>query len=285
MNSKRPSLVGFCVLILATIACNIPNAQATLPVEVALTVTQAQTTPTLLAQFSGTPFSTATPEITLTPTITFTPMPIRQLAAGGQFDFTQPLPLSTPIADPDSVSGVIYNGYGHITNAVVAISETYCGPRIKETRTDSLGRYTLTGISAGIYYLDVNSPSVIGLCGEEIRKIAGVGLARDFIRPRDGLVMIFPKDQQAVDDTRPTVEWQAVGNAAYYVVELTVQTSGGPGWSGDWTGKYLGTWLTNSTTFTIPLELNSIKDYKLNIIAFTAGRLPLKTAFEIRFHY
>lgn len=275
MKFKRTPQLFLCILLFTILACNIPTSQPSIPTQITSTQTIEET---------NTPAPSFTPQNTSTPTITFTPIAIQQLGTNNQIDFIQPLPLSTPITDPNSISGVAYNGYGPIPNADVSISKTYCGDTFQRTKTDNQGRYILTNLQAGTYYLQFDSQGTINFCGEEIIKHSG-GLAKDIIRPRDDLSMIFPIDEQTVTEIRPTIEWEAVADASFYVVELTYQTSGEPGWGENWTGKFLGTWLTNQTKFTIPLNLNTKIDYKLNIIAYTAERLPLVWAFEIRFHY
>lgn len=277
MKHQKLYLLALLVLFLTALACNIQSTQTTPSFD-------SETKTALPSQIMDTNTPAATFTFTPSPTITFTPMPTQQLATNKQINFNQPYPLSTPIADPNSVSGAIYNGYGPIIIAHVLISKTYCGQPIQETKTDEQGRYILTNIEAGRYYLDVHLGSISSVCGEEIIKNSSA-LAKDIILPRNGLVMVFPRDKQTVTEIRPTIEWKAVAGASFYVVELTVQISGESGWKGSWTGQFIGTWLTNSTTFTIPYDLNVTKDYKLNIIAYTAERLPLVTAFEIRFHY
>lgn len=266
-----------CAALGITLACNIPSTQP--PAS-----RQAEATSTPTVQVTDTQKPTSTVTITPSPTVTFTPIAIQQLGTSLVTNFIQPLPLSTPIADPNSISGVAYNGYGPITGASVGISETYCGEIFREVKTDSQGRYALTGIQPGRYYLQFQSRNIINFCGEEVIKNSAA-LAKDIIRARDEMIVIFPRDEQQIAAVRPTIEWKAVAGASFYVVELSYQTSGEPGWKGDWTGKILGTWLTNQTAFTIPFDLNTKTDYKLNIIAYTAERLPLVWAFEIRFHY
>lgn len=274
MKSPKILLLVIYSLLLTILACNVPTSTSTLIPTNEITSTQP-------IEIINTSSATSTPQ---PPTATFTPIAIQQLGTNQAINFTVPLPLSPPHADLNTISGVVYNGYGPIVNASVAISKTYCGDTFQQVKTDNQGYYVLKNIEAGKYYLQVQLSNIIGLCGEEITKNS-VGLVKDFVRPRDGLAMISPTDKQTITEIRPTIEWKAVANASFYVIELTYQTSGEPHWGDSWTGKYLATWLTNQTTFVIPFDLNIKTDYKLNIIAYTAERLPLVWAFEIRFQY
>jgi|GEM_PF-5342588 hypothetical protein len=270
-------LVLVCLLII--LACNITNTSTTPSSSL-----QEITSTAFIEKTSTSILPTDTPRNTLTPTITFTPMAIQFLGKTQALNFTEPLPLSAPNADPMSITGIIYNGYGLLKDAYVEISKTYCGETFQRVKTDEQGRYLLTNIEAGVYYLDFHKQGVISFCGEEITK-GSTGLAKDIIYPQDVAIITFPRDKQQITETKPTIEWKAVSGASFYVIELTYQTSGEPGWGQNWKGAYIGTWVTNQTTFTIPFNLNTKTDYKLNVIAYTAERLPLVWAFEVRFHY
>lgn len=278
---KSKFLFSFLVSISLwfTSACNVTNTTTT-----PSSNTEEITSIAIIEKTSTAIIPAFTSQNTFTPTITFTPMAIQYLGKTRALSFTKPLPLSTPNTDPTSISGVIYNGYDLLTDAYVEISKTYCGETFQQVKTDKQGRYLLTNIEAGVYFIDFHKEGVINFCGEEVTK-GSTGLAKDIIYPRDIAFIIFPHDEEKISEINPTVEWKAIPDAFYYAIELTYQTSGESGWGENWHGSYLGTWVTNQTTFTIPFNLNTQTDYKLNIIAYTADRLPLAWAFEVRFHY
>jgi len=92
--------------------------------------------------------------------------------------------------------------------------------------------------------------------------------------PLGDLEIIYPKGETTIDEKTPTIMWEVVPNAAYYLLTLSIFRSD------TGSGFWLESWITNSTSFTSPTALSKGKpySYNLSIAAYTEDNVPLAGA-------